>query len=116
MVYGRVRFPPPVQIIDVEPNNMTMEEKFYVLPLNLSQLLVHTGKEDVCNTVAAVYSRNKSLLVVRPEYRGDLQLIAGAVAEAISYPGEDVLKNTIFGDAFHVDTWDSKIRDFEPLK
>jgi hypothetical protein len=89
-----------------------MEEKFYVLPLNLSQLLIHTGKEDVCNTVAAVYSKYNGLLVIRPEYRDYDHQIAKAVANATPCSEEDVLRNVVFGDAFQVDTWDNKIKDF----
>lgn len=91
-----------------------MKEKFYVIPLNLTQLLIHTGQQNVCNTVAAVYCGNKNLLVIRPEYRNDEIAISEAVAEVTGMPffGDDV----IFGDAFRIDTWDNKIRDYEPKK
>lgn len=93
-----------------------MKREFYVIPLNLTQLLVHTGQKDVCNTVAAVYCGNKKLLIIRPEYQKCEFEIALAISEAtgVSLFGDEA--EVIYGDAFRIDTWDNKIRDYEPKK
>lgn len=81
--------------------------KLYQLPLNLQQGIIHTNKEDVSNTVCAFYSRYKSLLVVRPEYRD----LGGQIKKMVEdlYGGEYTL---IYGGSFSIDTWDNRAANF----
>ncbi len=78
--------------------------RLFHLPLNLQQGLIHTGKEDVSNTVCAFYSKHKNAICIRPEYRDmEAQIVVftyGILPEA---------PTVIYGDAFGVDTWDQRM-------
>lgn len=86
------------------------KEKFYHLALNLQQGII-TTLENVSNNIVAIYSLHNDVIVIRPEYRGQLKQITDEV-----YKNRDKEKNSmyiLFGDAFHIDTWDNLIENFK---
>ena len=77
--------------------------KFEVIPLNLQQGMIRaTGLGDnVLNQVAAIYSYHLNLLMVRVDWRDELEAIRTVC------PVENF--TTQFADSFHVDTWDGRL-------
>jgi len=77
------------------------KEKFYHLPLNLQQGIIHTNGNYV-NTVCAFYQKHRKLVVIRPEYRDDTRTILDLIDNYMDV-STIVLK---YGDGFGIDTWD----------
>ena len=85
---------------------MTRLDLFH-LPFNLQQGAIHTGRENVCNTVCAIYDQNKKVVVIAPEYRDfELQIYDFILSKISGTP------SIIYGDCFSVDTWDKKIEEY----
>ena len=89
-----------------------MNQKFYVLPLNLSQVLIHTGETSVINTVAAVYSVNKRLLVLLSEYSYQRDAIIDALTLSTGLEKSELIADILVGSSFRIDTWNELIRNY----
>lgn len=77
------------------------------LPFNLQQGAIHTGKEHVCNTVCAIYDKNKEVVVISPVYRAyELHIYHFLLSKIDGVP------SIIYGDSFSLDTWDRKIEQY----
>lgn len=92
-------------------NTQENPEGLYHVPLNLEEGLIHTGREKVSNTVCAIYHKHKNILIVRPEYRYQIDSIVAKADEILGRRPE-----VRYGDCFQVDTWDKKIQNLEKLE
>jgi len=80
--------------------------KFEAIALNLQQGLIRADLPgNVCNGFVAIWSDHKNVLVITPEWRDEEEAIKD-ICPLISF-------DTIYGDSFHVDTWDNKIDERE---
>lgn len=80
--------------------------KLFRLPLNLNQILIHTGQEDVTNTVVAFIDKFKQVIVIRPTFQDSIKLVREF---AIMYIDDNAAEfEVVLGDGFEVDTWDKK--------
>ena len=78
--------------------------KFEAIALNLQQGLIRANLPGtVVNGIVAIWSHHKDVIVIRPEWRDEQEAICAA-CPLIEY-------SVIFGDSFHVDTWDEKIKN-----
>jgi hypothetical protein len=86
-----------------------MKEKLKFLWINLTQFIVYYDRPNVCNAVVAIGHSEKELLIIRPEYRNEQQNII----KAINFHGAPEF-TVLYGDGFGVDTWNNKIKDYNP--
>lgn len=80
--------------------------KLYKLELNLQQGLIHTGEQNTCNAVCAIYDRHRKKLIIRPEFK-DFE------NDIIAFSELGTGYRIRYGDAFNVDTWDEKIKAWD---
>ena len=78
---------------------------FESIPLNLQQGLVRVTWDgmpsNLTNQIVAIYSDYKNVMIISPEWAEERK----DILSSCSLVGLDV----VYGDAFHVDTWDNKI-------
>ena len=88
-----------------------MNEKLKFLWLNLVQFIVYYDKPSCCNAVVAIGHKDKNVVVIRPEYRGDQDTIMSTIFYITMLSGTTVL----YGDGFHIDTWDKRIANHSTI-
>lgn len=95
-----------------------MNEKLKFLWINLTQFIVYYDRPNVCNTVVAIGHEEKNVIVIRPEYRHEEQEIVATIRYICMMPAsmEESEKRKkpyiLYGDGFHIDTWDKQIAGF----
>ena len=88
-----------------------MNEKLKFLWLNLVEFIVYYDKPNCCNAVVAIGHKDKNIVIIRPEYKKEQDSIMSTIFYVCMLSGTTIK----YGDAFTVDTWDHKIRNFEPI-
>ena len=105
---GEIRLLPPVQCNNAETKLNEMNRKLKFLWVTLNQFIIYEDEPQVVNAIKAIGSRDKELLVIRPEYHTLTEQCADLAASSSGIPAFTVT----YGDAFHIDTWDNKIASF----
>lgn len=90
-----------------------MNEKLKFLWLNLQQFIIFYDEPNCVNAVAAIGSKFKGILVIRPEYRDEVKDIKKAASYVAQVPKWEVWF-VRWGDGFTVDTWDRQIHNYNP--
>ena len=86
---------------------MKKTENYYLLPVSLQQFIIHTNRPTTSNSICAIYTKNIKTIVIRPEYRDGQDEILFILSSGLLINTANI--NIIYGDGFHIDTWDNMI-------
>lgn len=89
-------------------------KKYRVFSVNLQQSIIVVDEPTWCN-VRGIYDKHKQVLILNPNPIENDEEELWNFCQEIGMVGESV----IYGDGFHIDTWDKKIEKFtriEPIK
>ena len=84
-----------------------MAIKYFSMRLNLQQGIVHINEPNCCNGIVAIYDEHKRKIIVRFEYKNDVNAIVAAISDLTDIPTFDW--EIDFVDGFRIDTWNGKL-------
>lgn len=85
--------------------------KYKVISINLQQTIIVVDEPISCS-VRGVYDKHKDVLVVNPRPMTNDEEDILTLCKEIGIPTQ----NVIYGDGFHIDTWDKKILNFPKVQ